>query len=76
MKKTELLNQLEQIAEAPPGTFKESDQLTAVGWDSLAVLGFQSLLDAEFGMRVEVDQIVACKTVGDLTGLLKGKLTS
>ena len=62
--------------EARPGTLKESDPLSAVGWDSMAVLAFQALLDVEFSTRVPADQIIPCKTVGDLVALLGDKLVN
>jgi acyl carrier protein len=74
MTKSEFIFKLEEIAEAQAGSFKESDVLSAVGWDSMAVLGFQSLLDAELGTTVPVEQIIACKTVGDLVTLVKSRL--
>jgi len=76
MKRADYICKLEEIVEAQPGTLKESELLSDAGWDSLAILGFQGLLDIEFGCRVPVEQIIACKTVGDLVALLGDKLTN
>ncbi|PCJ35841.1 MAG: acyl carrier protein [Alphaproteobacteria bacterium] len=43
-------------------------------WDSMARLSFMSFLDADFGVNISNDQLVACETVLDLIAFAKDKL--
>ena len=74
MKKSEFILRIEEIVEAEPGMVKVSDGLSDIGWDSMAMLGFQSLLDFELDTRVPIEHIIACKTVGDLIAVVGAKL--
>jgi acyl carrier protein len=42
-------------------------------WDSLAVLGFITMIDAEYGVKIAASEIQAAKTVQDLFRLVDVK---
>ena len=69
MKKSDLIRHVEEMTDAPTGSLKEIDKLTDIGWESISVLEFQSLLEVEFDRRPSLNQLIACKTVGDLIAL-------
>lgn len=75
MKRSQFLRRLEDIVDAAPSSFKESDKLTDVGWESLSYLEFHSLVEAELNSGVTLDQVLACATVADLVALVAEKLT-
>lgn len=75
MRKTEFLAAIDEILEQPAGTLQGDETLSSLPrWDSLAIIGFIALLDAQFGMQVPATEILECRTVADLTALTKGRV--
>lgn len=71
MKRNEFLLLLDELLELEPGTVKGSETLDSIeSWNSLAVISFMALVDEHFGISLQPQQIAACTTVADLTGLL------
>jgi acyl carrier protein len=67
---------LDELLENDPGTISGGEQLQAFArWDSLAVIGFIALIDQHFNMSVPASQILDCKSVADLAGLVGDRLT-
>lgn len=76
MQKVEFLQLLDEIVEEPVGTLQGDELLSELdGWDSMAVLGFMSLVDQHFNIVLPTDALVECKSVPDLIGLLGDKIT-
>jgi acyl carrier protein len=71
MTRDSVLRKLEAIMEIEPGTLKGDERLADLeAWDSLKVMEFLAFADGEFSMAVPPKAVGACKTVGDLVGLL------
>jgi acyl carrier protein len=76
MTKTEFLRRLEESLEIDEGSLNGPRSLGELEyWDSMAALTFMALADEHLQVTVGGDQIVGCKTVADLLGLLGDKLT-
>ena len=70
MNKLELLRELESVLMLDPETLEIGNKLTEIkNWDSMASLGYIALLDSEFGVQINGDQLQACQTVSDLLDL-------
>lgn len=68
-----LLKKVDEIFYLAPGTLTGRETLKELdGWDSMAILSFISLLDAECGVLAAPADIAACRTVDDLLGLAQG----
>jgi len=75
MTKTEFQNEIAIIIEGDLDSVAMDDQLGSLsGWDSLAIIGFIAMVDAKFGVALNISQLAECKTVGDLAKLLGGKV--
>jgi acyl carrier protein len=62
---------LEELLDMAPGILNGREPLSSLdAWDSLAVLGFISLADREYGLAIPPASIPTCRTVDDLAGLL------
>ena len=72
MKSRELLNEIEESIDLPPGTLKGTERLEDIeGWDSLAVIMFIALVDEKMGLAVEGEKLVTAETLHDVLGLVK-----
>jgi acyl carrier protein len=75
MDKTIFLQKLDEVMSMPKGTIKGDETLQSlVGWDSVALLSFIALLDDELKVRVTGNQVIQCKTVGELVALAGDKI--
>lgn len=75
MKKKDFLLLIDNLLTIKPGTLTGEETLQDLSmWDSLAILGFISLVDKEFHVVLSVDAINAAKTVNDLLSLLEDKV--
>jgi acyl carrier protein len=76
MTKDEFLRALEETLELNAGTLERTKKLEDLeDWDSMSALTYMALADEKLQVNVSGDQIVRCKTVDDLLGLLGDKLT-
>lgn len=76
MTKPDFFLLLDELLENEPGTVKGADALIDLPkWDSLAVIGFIAMLDQHFALSVPAVNIMGCKTVDDLAGLVGDKLS-
>jgi len=67
---TELLALMEEAMELDPGSINESDLLEELEfWDSIAIVVFMGMADANLGIQISADAIIECKTVGDACSL-------
>lgn len=70
MEAKEFLARIEQIVDVAPGSLSGTERLSdLVGWDSLAMVQFQALLDEQFNAEVMPERIEQCKTIQDLMNL-------
>jgi acyl carrier protein len=70
MSTVEFLAKVDEILELPGGTLKGSEKLEDQdNWDSVAMVSFIALADEHNGARLNVKQLAACETVGDLLKL-------
>jgi acyl carrier protein len=76
MTREELLVGLNELLETDqPLTGHE--ELSGLGtWDSMAVIGFMSLVDEARGVTLAPSAIDSCKTVNDLVELALGRASS
>lgn len=75
MDKTIFLEKLDEVMSMPKGSIKGDEALQSlVGWDSVALLSFIALLDDELKVRVTGNQVIQCKTIGDLVALVGDKI--
>jgi acyl carrier protein len=76
MKKTEFYNEIEDVLGVNRGTINPDmivkDQSF---WDSMAIMSFMAMVEEEFTIVLDNDQIKQAHTFGDLAKLLEGKLT-
>ena len=75
MTRAEVLTLMCEAALLPDGTLDGTEALGAVrGWDSLAGVDFQRLVDERWEVQLDGMKVSEAKTVGDLMGLLKDRL--
>jgi acyl carrier protein len=61
------LRRLEVVMEADPNSLTvETILADEVTWDSMAVMGFIAMLDSDYDKLVNVADVTACRSVGDL----------
>jgi acyl carrier protein len=71
MTRANFLQMFEETIMAPPGSLTGDESLEKLkDWDSLAVVVFISQADERFSVTLSGDDVVQCKTVNDLSGLL------
>jgi len=70
MDEKEFLELLTEVLEVEPGKVQLSDNLSDFDWDSLAVLGFISALDAKLDRTFEASTIAAASTPAELLALI------
>lgn len=76
MTKQEFLHKLEEVLEMPSGSINGSEKLADLSaWDSLAVISFIAMADANIGASVSATELKACQSVADLAALFPGKVT-
>lgn len=66
----QLLRDLEQTLELDPNTLKGDEALADINWDSMAVVVFIAMADANYGSAVHVSKLQEAKTVADLFALV------
>ena len=72
MKEKAFLTVLEEMLEADSGTLNFDQRIASLEkWDSLAVVTFLAVADAEFGARVSVSDLRDCETIADLAKLIE-----
>ncbi|MGL4460735.1 MAG: hypothetical protein ACRC1K_01165 [Planctomycetia bacterium] len=75
MTRGELLIELDGLMVRPVGSTREDEPLAEIPeWDSIAMLSFIALADAQMAVRLSGSQITACDTIGDLIQLVEPKL--
>ena len=76
MTSRQFYNELEYILGLEPNTIQGTEALESLeGWDSVAKVSFLGLGYSELDTDVEVEDLLACKTVADLVKLFDGKIT-
>ena len=76
MEQTVFYSQLAEIIDTDVSSITPEADLEGLGWSSLAVVSFIAFADENFGIILEPRKLAACKTVGDLTRLLDGKIVA
>jgi acyl carrier protein len=72
MTRTEFLNAFDGILEVPQGTLNGGEKLEDLeNWNSLAMIDFMALADANNGVKLAPRQIGSAETVSDLLLLAK-----
>lgn len=71
MSKTDFLALLDELFELDEGTIQGTDALQGIpGWGSLTFVGLIALADEECGVTLSPADVLGCKTVDDLIGLM------
>ncbi len=72
MESSDLVTQVEQLCEVPPGTLSLSSVIDDIpGWSSLTFLGLIAMADDVYSVVLKPRQVLECATIGDLLNLLK-----
>lgn len=67
MDRAKFFTALEALLELDPAALTGDELLTDLaGWDSMAVVGFIAMVDETFGLIVPANQLMQCRTTGDL----------
>jgi acyl carrier protein len=66
----DILQLIENSLELEPGSLNGNEALNSLNWSSLAVLSFMSLVDEKFAIVVSPKEMLNCKTVNDLIGIV------
>jgi acyl carrier protein len=72
MDETSLLQTVADILEVDVAEVALSDELDALGWDSLSNISFIAEVDEKTGVTVEADALSEAVTVADLLALTSG----
>ncbi|OGQ85268.1 MAG: hypothetical protein A2464_07440 [Deltaproteobacteria bacterium RIFOXYC2_FULL_48_10] len=71
MTKAEFLNEIEKIIEVEKDTLKGSDRLDELeNWDSFALMELIAMIDNNFAMTLEFEELDKCKIIDDIYALL------
>lgn len=71
VEKSQFTADIERLLELKAGTLNGTEKLDAIGWDSLAVVGFIAHMDSKYGISVVPDRIERAATVDDLFSAVK-----
>lgn len=75
MKKHEFIERLGEVLMAEPGKTGEETPLESLpGWDSMGQVATVGFLDEVLGASPPPGSLQQCRTVGDILGLVAGKL--
>ncbi|MBS0025609.1 acyl carrier protein [Microbacterium paraoxydans] len=66
-----LLELVAEILEVEVDEVALTDELDAVGWDSLANISFIAEVDEATGVTIDADELANAKTVADLHALTR-----
>ncbi len=77
MTRSDFVVKLDEIMDRPVGTTQFGQRLDAhSGWDSIAMMAFIAMVDAEFELRVAGPMLAAARTVDDLAALVGDRVTT
>ena len=66
----EINQEIEQIVNLEPGSISGTENLSDIGWDSMANVMFIAMVDEKFSKPISPDSLAAAKTVADLRALI------
>jgi acyl carrier protein len=66
----QLLDLVAEIIEAEAGSVSLTDELEAIGWDSLSNITFIAEVDEAVGVTIDADELAEATTVADLSALI------
>ena len=70
MNRIEFIKQVSDILEIDPGNLTGSEILEEIGnWDSLSIISFVAMVDAELNRIVSPEKLRQAKTIDDLADL-------
>lgn len=70
MNRDDFLLEMDQVLGLPPGTVRGNERLEDLeNWDSMSLVTFIALAEANSRCRISPNQVVACTTVADLMRL-------
>ena len=72
----ELISKIEnEIEELSPGTLKPDTEFTSLKeWSSMHVLILIALIDSEYNVTINGEDLQKCKTVNDLFSIVKSRI--
>jgi acyl carrier protein len=65
------LKKLGELARVPPAALNDDVSIQPADWDSVDLLDLIAAIDDAYGVTVDLKQITACRTVGELRGLVE-----
>lgn len=76
MNKAQFIERIALFLETSPAELaNESDLQSLEHWDSLAVLNLIAFFDSEFGISISFAEIERCRTIAELAGQCKGRIS-
>jgi acyl carrier protein len=64
------LAKLGELARVPPAALNDDVAIQPADWDSVDLLDLIAAIDDAYGVTVEIKEITACRTVGELRALV------
>ena len=69
----DFLEKLATTLEMPEGSALKIDTQLSDIWDSMGQIGVLSMLEGEFNVSLEMDELVSIKSVQDIVDILKSR---
>lgn len=70
MNSDQVLQVVAKVLEVDLETINLLDKLETLGWDSLSSLGFLAILDQDFGLQIDAQELARASTTAELIALV------
>jgi acyl carrier protein len=71
MNKTEFICAIAEILEISPGGLSGQEDLESIGnWDSLSIISFVAMVDADLNQSIDPEKLKQARTLDDLASLV------
>ena len=67
------IESVETALELDKGSLQAETKLSTDFWDSLAIITVIAIVDEEFGLILEGDEVMKCESISDILELVEGK---
>ncbi|MBF0240597.1 MAG: acyl carrier protein [SAR324 cluster bacterium] len=76
VEKKRVIHQLEEVLELDEGTLSGHELLKNIeNWDSLNILGFIAMVDENYSISINPEELEKCESVDELISLIEKKLS-
>jgi len=70
MEKRDVYSVIEEVLELDEGMIKGGEALDQFAWESISIVSFIALVDEEFEIVLSAEDLLKCKTIDELAGLV------